>query len=140
MGSGALGGADHRAQIVGVGKLVAHHDERGLPLLPGGVQNVVHAGILPHRGLGDDTLVGVGAAHKVQLLPVALHHHDALVPGSGGDVGQGGVGLPPGQENFINGRARPQGLSDGVAPLDDAVCLGLRGRSALLHNWFRLSC
>ena len=133
----ALGGADHRPQVVGVAQLVAHHDQGGLPLGPGGLQDVVHAGVLPHRRQGDHPLVGVGAAHAVQLAPVALHHHNALGAGGGGDVSQGRVGLPPGQIDLVDRGARPQGLRHGVAALDDAVGLPAGGRSALLHG---LSC
>ena len=131
VGPGALGGADHRPQVVGVGELVAHHHQRGLPLLPGGGQDVVHAGVLPDGGLGDDPLVGVGAAHGVQLAPVGVHHHDALFPGGGGDVAQGGVRVPTGKEDFINGNSGPKRLDDGVPALDDPVVLLLhRGGAA----------
>ena len=58
----------------------------------------------------------------VRLMPSslrrsALHHHDALVPGGGGDVAQGGVGLAPGEIDLVDGSAGPQGLHHGVAAL-----------------------
>ena len=131
MGPGGVGGADHRTQVVGVGELVAHHDEGGLALFPGGVENVVHGGVLPHSGQGDDPLVGVGAAHAVQLAPVGVHYHDALFPGGGGDVAQGGVSLALHQKDLINGDAGAQGFDDRVAAFDDAVVLRLhRGGAA----------
>ena len=126
MGPGALGGAQDRAQVVGVGDLVAHHQQRCLALLRGGGQNAVHRHILPHGGQGDHALVGVGAAHAVQLPPVGVHHHDAGVPGLGGDMPQRLVRLALGDVNFVDGRSCPQRLDDGVAALNDAVRLRLR--------------
>ena len=41
--------------------------------------------------------------------------------GAANYVAQGGVSLAPGDENFINAGAHPQGLDHGVAALDDAV-------------------
>ena len=90
-----------------------------------------------HSHQGVIALAGVGAAHADQLAPVALHHHNALGAGGGGDVPQGRVGLPPGQIDLVDRGARPQGLGHGVAALDDAVGLPAGGRSALLHG---LSC
>ncbi len=46
--------------------------------------------------------------------------------GGGGDVAQGGVGFPLQNVNFINGGPGAQRLDHRVAPLDDAVGLGLR--------------
>ena len=123
MGSGAFGGADHGPQVVGVGKLVADHDEGGLTLFPGGIENIVHGGVFPNGGNGDDPLMGVGDGHSVQLPPVAVHDGDALFPGLGGDVAQSGIGLPLGDIYLVNGGARPEGLDDGVAAFDDAVGL-----------------
>ena len=121
VGPGALRRADHRTQIVGVGQLVAHHDQGRLPLFPGNGQDVLHRGVCPHRRHGDDPLVGVGQAHGVQLAPVGLHHHDALAPRRGGNVAQGGVGLPLGNIDFIHRCARPQSLQHRIAALDDPV-------------------
>ena len=126
MGSGALGGAEDGPQIVGVGDLIADHQQRRLPLGGGSVQQALHRHILPHSGQRNDPLMGVGAAHIVQLPPVGLHHHDALSPCLGGDVAQGLVRLPLGQIDLIHGRSGPQGLDHGVAALDDAVRLCLR--------------
>ena len=107
MGSGGLGGTDDSAQVVGVAELVAHHHQGGLPLVPGGLEDVGHTGVLPHRRHGDDALVGVGDAHGVQLAAVGFHHHNALTPGGGGDVAQGGVGFTLGDIDFIHGGAGP---------------------------------
>ena len=105
VGTGGVGGTDDRTQVVGIAELVAHHDQGLFPLLPGDGENVVHGDILPHRAQGDDALVGVGTAHAVQLAPVGVHHHDALFPGGGGDMPQGGVGFALGDENFVDGHA-----------------------------------
>ena len=125
MGAGALRRAQNGAQIVGVGNFVAHHQQRRLALFGGGVQQGLHGHILPHGRQGDDPLMGVGAAHAVQLAPVGLHHHDALFAGAGGDVAEGLVRFPLGQINFVNIFAGAQRLYDGVASLDDAVRLRL---------------
>ena len=93
MSAGAISRPDDGAQIVGVGDLVAHHDQGRLVLGGGICQNIVYTDVLPHRCQSDDALMGVGAAHAVQLPPVGLHHHDARRPGLGGDVAQGGIGL-----------------------------------------------
>ena len=124
VGPGALGGADDGAQVVGVGNFVADDQQGVLPLVGGGLEDALHADVLPHRRQGDDALVGVGAAHAVQLPLVGLHHHDARRPGLGGDVPQRLVRLPLLEVNFVNVLPRPQGLDDGVASLDDAVSLG----------------
>ena len=126
MGSGAVGRPDDGAQVVGVGNLVAHH-QQGLFVLRRRVrQNVLHTDVLPHRRQGDDALVGVGAAHVVQLPPVGLHHHDARRPGLGGDVAQSLVHLTLLDENFIDAGLRPQGFDHRVAALDEAI--GLSGQ------------
>ena len=138
VGARALGGADDRAQIVGIGQLVAHHDEGSLSLFAGGVEDVLHAGVLPHGGHGDDALVGVGAAHEVQLAPVGLHHHHVLGAGLGGNVAQSGVGLALGQIDFVDGDPGAQGLDHRVAAFNDAV--GLGGQSGVFFFHIRSSC
>ena len=47
------------------------------PLSAADLQDLLHRGVFPHGGQRDHPLVGVGAAHVVQLPPVGLHHHDA---------------------------------------------------------------
>lgn len=87
---------DDRPQIVWVAELVADHDEGGLTPLPGNIQDVVHSGIFPHGGQGDDPLVGMGAAHAVPASGGRRPtNHNALLPGGGGDVSQGGIGVSP---------------------------------------------
>ena len=110
---------------MGVGELVADHQQGGLPFVPGGLEDVLHRGVGPDRGHGDDPLVGVGAAHAVQLPLVRVGHHDALAAGGGGDVTQGGVHLSLHNENFVDLGAGPQGLDHRVAALDDSVGRGL---------------
>ena len=115
MGTGALSGADDGPQIVGVADLVADNDKgRLLPLLRQG-QNIADLAVFPHAGQGDDPLVRVGLTHKVQLAPVGLHHYNALLPGLGSNVPQGLVHIAPGDEDFVDGPAGPQGLNDRVA-------------------------
>ena len=131
MGTGGVGGADDRPQIVWVAELVADHDEGGLTPLPGNIQDVVHSGIFPHGGQGDDPLVGMGAAHAVQLPAVGVHYHNALLPGGGGDVSQGGICVPLHEKDLVDGYAGPQGLGDRIAAFNDAVVFRLhRGGAA----------
>ena len=65
--------------------------------------------------------MGVGLAHEVQLFPVTLYHHDALIPGLGRDMAQGLVHIALCYENFVDGASRSQRFDYGVAPLDDFV-------------------
>ena len=122
--AGAISRPDDGAQIVGVGDLVAHHDQGRLVLGGGICQNIVYTDVLPHRCQSDDALMGVGAAHAVQLPPVGLHHHDARRPGLGGDVAQGLVHLTLLDENFVDAGLRPQGFDHRVAAFNEAVGLG----------------
>ena len=133
VGPGALRRADDGPQVVGVAELVADHQQGGLPPGLRRAENVLHRGVFPDGTEGDDALVGVGAAHGVQLPPVRFHHHGPGGAGLGGDVAQGLVRLALLQVDFINGRPGPQGLDDGVPPLDDAVGLG-GGGSAVFHR------
>ena len=136
MSPGALSGPDDGPQVVGVGDLVAHHQQGGLALVPGGLKDALHTDVLPDRRQGDDALVGMGAAHGVQLPPVRLHHHHARRPGFGGNMSQGLVRLSLLEVNFVNRLPCPQGLNDGVAPLDDAVGLGSQVLlSPFFHNF-----
>ena len=130
VGAGALGGTDDGAQVMGVGDLVAHHDQGLFILLRGFGKDVLHAHILPHGGKGDDALMGVGAAHAVQLALVGVHHHDARGTGFGGDVAQGFIRLTLLDEDLVDILTGPQSFDDGVAALDYAV--GLSGQGIFL--------
>jgi hypothetical protein len=46
-------------------------------------------------------------------------------------MAQGGVGLPPGDVDLVDGGPGPQGLDYRVAPLDEAVGLGLQGAALI---------
>ena len=132
MGAGALGGAEDGAQIVGVGDLIAHHQQGRFPPLCCRGEDALHRDVLPHGGQSDDALMGVGAGNAVQLAAVGLHHHDARVPGPGGDVAQGLVRLALGNVDLVDGGAHPQGFDHRVAALDDAVGLRVRQGTAAL--------
>ena len=116
-----------------VGYLVAHHQQRRFALVGSGLQDALHGGVFPHGGQRDHALMGVGAGHVVQLAPVGLHHHDAGGAGFGGDVPQRLVRLALGDIDLIHGRAHPQGFDHRVAPLDNAVRLGVRQRASVLR-------
>ena len=133
MGTGALRRPQDCAQIVGVGDLVTDHQQRRLSPVGGSLQDVLHRGVLPHGGKGDNALMGVGAGHTVQLPPVGIHHHDARRTRLGGDVSQRLIRLAPGDVNFIHGGAHPQCFDDRVAPLDNAVRLRVRQRPPVLR-------
>ena len=129
MSPGALRRAEDGTQVMRVGDLVAHHQQGRFALFRSSGEHGLHAHILPDGGQGDDALMGVGAGHIVQFPPIRLHHHDACLPGPGGDVAQGLVRLPLGQVDFVDGGVGAQRLNDGIAALDDAVGLRLRLRS-----------
>ena len=131
MGPGALGGTEDGAQIVGIGDLVADHQQRRFAPVGGGLQNALHRHILPDGGQRDNALMGVGARHGVQLAAVGLHHHNARGAGLGGDVAQRLVRLALGKIDLVDGRSGPQRLDHRVASLDHAVGLRLRHRAAL---------
>ena len=131
MSPSALGGSDHRAQVVGIAELIAHYDERCLSFLTGGAENIVHVCVLPDGSHGNNPLVTLCPAHCVQFAPVRLGDHDSLPPRRGGDMAQGGVGLPPGNVNFINNGSGPQRLYHRVAPFNEAICLRLLNRAPI---------
>ena len=109
-----------------VGDLIADHQQRILALGGGIFQQRLHRHILPHGSQRNHALMGVGAAHVVQLAPVGLHHHDAGGTGLGGDVAQRLVGLALGQIDLIDGGAGAQRLDHRVAAFNDAIGFRLR--------------
>ncbi len=68
-------------------------------------------------GQGDDSLMGVGGRHGVQLPPVHGNHHGACFLGLGGQTLQAPVRIAGSDKEFIDGAAAFQGFLDGVAPL-----------------------
>ena len=119
----ALGSAQNRAEIVRIGDLVAHDDERILAPPGGTLQNILDGGVLAHRRLRDDALVRARGAERIELAPVALGDDNAVFPRLGKNARKGAVGVAAGNKNFIN---RPPGadrLGDGVAPLDQILAI-----------------
>ena len=136
VGAGTFRCADDRTQIVGIAQLVTHHDQRRFTLFPGGGEDVLHADIFPHGSQRDHALMGVGAAHAVQLAPVGVHHHNALFPGGGSDMSQGGIRVTLHDINFVNGHAGTQRFNYRVAPFDDAVIFRLHRGGATQRSTF----
>ena len=130
MRAGAFGGADDGAQVVRVGDLVAHDDERRFALFARGVQNIRNAHILAHGGKRDDALMGVRAAHEIKLALVRIHHDDALFARGGGNVTERAVGLTLLHVNFVNACSGAQRFDHGVATLDQTVRPGILLRRA----------
>ena len=131
MGAGTFGGAEDGPQIVGVGDLVADHQQRRFSLVGGALEDALHRHVFPNGSQRDHALMGVGAAHVVQLAAIRLHHHDARVPGLGGDMAQGFIRVPLGQIDLVNGRSGAEGFNDRVAAFNYAVGLRLRHGAAL---------
>ena len=74
MGSAQQSRAHHRAKIMGVLDAVTQHQEGGLPLLSGNVQQVLHGHIFDLAGKGSHALVALGAGHQAQLVGVHPLH------------------------------------------------------------------
>ena len=103
---------------MGVGQLVADHNQGFFALIRGDGQNVLHRGVSLGRRHGDDALVGLGDAHGVQLAVVGFHHHNALLPGLGCDGAERAVRGAPGNVELVDSRSGAQRLCNGVAPFD----------------------
>ena len=121
MRAGALRAADDGAEIVRVADLVTHdHEGRFSALLREG-ENIVDAAGIPHGADRDHALVGVGAAHEIQLAAIAFHHDQPQLPRPGSDMPQGLVHVAAGDHDLVDRAPRAQSLDDGVAPLDQLV-------------------
>ena len=133
VGPGALRRTDDGPQVVGVREFVANHQQRRLSLVRRRLENILHRGVFPDRGQGDDALMGMGAAHGVQLPPVGLYHHRSGGASLGSDVPQCPVRLALLEVNFVDCHAGSQRLNDGVPALNHPVSLG---KSVVVHIWF----
>ena len=104
-------------------------------------EDILHLAVFPHGGERYHALVGLGAAHEIQLAAVGLDHHHALLARAGGDMPQGLVHIALGDEDLVDGAPGAQGLNDGVSPLNQLVFNGLTAdflfffhNSDLVHN------
>ena len=79
MGSAQQSRAHHRAQIMGILDAVTQHQERGLPLLSGNVQQVLHGRIFDLAGKGSHALVALGTGHQAQLVGVHPLHRGTRI-------------------------------------------------------------
>ncbi len=117
----AFGGADDSAEVVRVANLVAHYHERLLAARLRNGENIVHRAVFAHGGEGDNALMRVRLAHKVELAAVSLHHDYARVARLGGDMPQRLVNIALGDEYLVYCTTGAQCLNHGVAPLDNVV-------------------
>ena len=102
MGSGTFGAAEDGAQIMGVGELIAHDDQRCLPPGSGLLQDVVNGIIDVGGSQSDHALVSVGEGHGIQLPPVHRHHHGSRLLGLSGQALQAPVNVTGGNKHLIN--------------------------------------
>ena len=114
-------GTDYRAEIVRIAYLVAHDDERRLAALCRERQNILDRAVVAHGAHGDDALMRLGLAHKVELTPVALHDDYALLARLGRDVSQRLVHVAAGDEYFVYRAACAQRLDNGVAAFNKLI-------------------
>jgi hypothetical protein len=121
VGTGTLGRADYGTQIVGVTNLVTDDDKGCFATLLSHSQNVAYLAVFTDSGQGNDTLVGMGLAHKVQFAAVSLNNYNALFTSFGGDVSQSFVNVTLGNENLVYGSSGTQSLNDCVAAFDYVV-------------------
>ena len=111
---GALAAADDGAEVVRVGHLIQHHDERFFAALPRPREDVLDGGVRPRRAEGQKPLMG--GIDLVQ--PVALHelHHHARLPRHAHDVARRAGEIALGHQQLFQRRAALERLADGVAP------------------------
>ena len=114
----ALSGAQNRAEIVRIGDLVTHDDERVLAPLGGTFQNILDRGVFAHCRLCNDALVRARGAERIELAPVAFGDDDAVFPRLGENTSKRPVGVAADNKNFIDRPSGADRLGDGVAPLD----------------------
>ena len=118
VGTGTLGGADNRTQIVHVADLVADDHKRRLVPLCGDIQNILHGTVFPHSGQSDHALMGVSPAHGIQLAAVGFYYNNALFAGSGSNMAQCFVHIALGNINFIDAAAGTERFRYRVAAFD----------------------
>ena len=117
VGTGALGASEDSAQIMGVGQLIADHQQGSLPTGSGLLQKIVNGVVHMGGSQGDDALMGTGEGHGIQLPAIHRNHHGSGLLGLGSQPLQAPVGISGGDEHLVNGAAAFQGLGNGVAAL-----------------------
>ena len=130
VGSAQQSRAHHRAQIMGVLDAVTQHQERGLPLLSGNVQQVLHGHIFDLAGKGSHALVALGAGHQAQLVGVHPLDRGPGLLGHGGIVSCHGGGHALRDQHGIHAGTALEQLGHGVFAVDQALILGLLLRAA----------
>ena len=106
---------------MGIAQLIADDDEGSLSPGGGFFQNVVDGVVGVGGDQGDDTLMGPGGGHLVQLPAVHGNHHGTGFLGFCGKPLQTPVGVTHGHKDLVDGPAYLQGFLQGVAALDLAL-------------------
>ena len=143
MGAGALGTSQNRAQIMGVGKIVAEHQQRRFSPGRSLGKDLVNGAVVPGGSLGDHALMGVGKGHGIQLPAIHRNHNGTGFLCLRRKALQSPVGLTVGNKNLINGTPAFQRFLKGVAPFQLAFRLlrsGGRGPSFIVHGNFISQC
>ena len=117
MGTGALGRAHDRAQVMGIAEFVTD-DDQGI-FTPGGcfLQNIVNGEVHMGSGQGNDALMGMGGGHLIQLPAVHGNHHGTGFLGLGCQTLQRPVRITRCHKYLINGAAGAEGFGQGIAAL-----------------------
>ena len=100
---------------MGVGQLIANHQQGCLATACCLFQQVVDGEIVSCGSQSDHTLMGAGKAHGIQLSSVHGHHNSACLLGIGSQFLQGTVSLTGGNEHLVDGAAGAQGFGQGIA-------------------------
>ena len=115
---------------MGILDAVTQHQERGLPLLSGNVQQVLHGRIFDLAGKGSHALVALGTGHQAQLVGVHPLDRGPGLLGHGGEVRRHSGGHALGQQHRVHAGAALEQLGHGVLAVDQALILGLLLRAA----------
>ena len=111
----AFGGADDRAEVVGILQLVENDEEGRLVLFLRVGEDVVERAVILGGGEGDDALMGSDAAEKVELGAVDLLDRDLLFPRLGEDADNSAAFFTLCHHDLVDGTAAAQRFADGIS-------------------------
>ena len=99
----------------------------------GSIEDILYAGVFPHRCHGNNALMAVGHAHGIEFAAIHIHDHDTRLFCGIGNAAQGMIGLPLGHIDLINGSTGAQRLSHRISSFDQAIGNSLVFSILLFH-------